>query len=184
MFIVCLICTNRSEASPLPGGQASCRHPASPLACLEASGNLLNTPRAEAHRGKGRSMNRSVRCAACHGVEMLGQRDGRYSRQAGYPKNGERSCARDHADLQHAVSESEQYRGKDRRLQRFARREIEARRKTIDELSRLARVSPKGQSRASAVPAKDDQDYLRAMLRNHARQIELFEYGAGITVSM
>ena len=30
--------------------------------------------------------------------------------------------------LQHAVSESEQYRGKDRRLQRFARREIEARR--------------------------------------------------------
>ena len=85
--------------------------------------------------------------------------------------------------LQHAVSESEQYRGKDRRLQRFARREIEAQRKTIDELSRLARVSPKGQSRASAVPAKDDQDYLRAMLRNHARQIELFEYGAGITVS-
>ena len=85
--------------------------------------------------------------------------------------------------LQHAVSESEQYRGKDRRLQHFARREIEARRKTIDFLSRLARVSPTGQSRASAVPAKDDQDYLRAMLRNHARQIELFEYGAGITVS-
>ena len=85
--------------------------------------------------------------------------------------------------LQHAVSESEQYRGKDRRLQRFARREIEARRKTIDELSRLARVSPTGQSRASAVLVKDDQDYLRAMLRNHARQIELFEYGAGITVS-
>ena len=85
--------------------------------------------------------------------------------------------------LQHAVSESEQYRGKDRRLQRFARREIEARRKTIDELSRLARVSPTGQSRASAVPVKDDQDYLRAMLRNHARQIEMFEYGGGITVS-
>ncbi len=85
--------------------------------------------------------------------------------------------------LQHAVSESEQYRGKDRRLQRFARREIEARRKTIDELSRLARVSTKGQSLAFSATAKDDQDYLRAMLRNHARQIELYEYGAGIAMS-
>ena len=85
--------------------------------------------------------------------------------------------------LQHAVTVSEQYRGGDRRLQRFARREIEARRKTIDELGKLARVSSKGVARVVAVKAQDDQAYLRAMLRNHARQLELYEYGSGLAVS-
>ena len=44
--------------------------------------------------------------------------------------------------LQHAVATSEQYRGTDPRLQRFARKEISARRKPIEQLNKVGRIRP------------------------------------------
>ena len=84
--------------------------------------------------------------------------------------------------MQHAMTVSEQYRGRDQRLKDFARREVTARRQSIAELSKLTGAPPvTGAPRGAA--QKDDQAYLQAMLRNHARQLELFEYGAGLALS-
>ena len=77
--------------------------------------------------------------------------------------------------LQHAVATSEQYRGTEPRLQRFARKEISARRKPIEQLNKLGRIQP--------TSVKDDAGYLNAMLRNHAWLIELIEFGGGLPLS-
>ncbi len=74
--------------------------------------------------------------------------------------------------LQHAVATSEQYRGTNPRLQRFARKEISARRKPIEQLNKQLAIVP-----------KDDASYLRAMSRNHAWLLELIEYGGGLPLS-
>ena len=71
--------------------------------------------------------------------------------------------------LQHAVATSEQYQGAEPRLQRFARKEISARRKHIEQLNKLGR--------------KDDASYRQAILRNHAWLIELIEFGGGLPLS-
>ena len=84
--------------------------------------------------------------------------------------------------LQHAVATSEQYRGSEPRLQRFARNEINARRKPIEQLNKLARIQPKPVKQLAIAP-KDDASYRRAILRNHARLIELIEYGGGLPLS-
>ena len=84
--------------------------------------------------------------------------------------------------LQHAVATSEQYRGTDPRLQRFARKEISARRKPIEQLNRVGRIQPTSVKQLAMVP-KDDASYLRAMSRNHAWLLELIEYGGGLTLS-
>ena len=84
--------------------------------------------------------------------------------------------------LQHAVATSEQYRGTDPRLQRFARKEISARRKPIEQLNRVGRIQPTSVKQLAIVP-KDDASYLRAMSRNHAWLLELIEYGGGLTLS-
>ena len=84
--------------------------------------------------------------------------------------------------LQHAVATSEQYRGTDPRLQRFARKEISARRKPIEQLNKVGRIRPTSVKRLAIVP-KDDASYLRAMSRNHAWLLELIEYGGGLPLS-
>ena len=84
--------------------------------------------------------------------------------------------------LQHAVATSEQYRGSEPRLQRFARKEISARRKPIDQLNKLGRLQSRPVKQLAIIP-KDDSSYLRAMLRNHAWLIELIEYGGGLSLS-
>ena len=84
--------------------------------------------------------------------------------------------------LQHAVATSEQYRGTDPRLQRFARKEISARRKPIEQLNKLGRIQPTPMKQLAIVP-KDDASYLRAMSRNHAWLLELIEYGGGLPLS-
>ncbi len=84
--------------------------------------------------------------------------------------------------LQHAVATSEQYRGTNPRLQRFARKEISARRKPIEQLNRVGRIQPTSVKQLAIVP-KDDASYLRAMSRNHAWLLELIEYGGGLTLS-
>ena len=84
--------------------------------------------------------------------------------------------------LQHAVATSEQYRGTNPRLQRFARKEISARRKPIEQLNRVGRIQPTSVKQLAIVP-KDDASYLRAMSRNHAWLLELNEYGGGLPLS-
>ena len=84
--------------------------------------------------------------------------------------------------LQHAVATSEQYRGTNPRLQRFARKEISARRKPIEQLNKVGRIQPTSVKQLAIVP-KDDASYLRAMSRNHAWLLELIEYGGGLTLS-
>ncbi|SFN66033.1 hypothetical protein SAMN05660284_01995 [Formivibrio citricus] len=84
--------------------------------------------------------------------------------------------------LQHAIATSEQYRGTEPRLQRFARREIATRRKPIDQLNKLGGIQPKT-VKTLAIPPKDNVSYQRAMLRNHARLIELLGYGRGLPLS-
>ena len=84
--------------------------------------------------------------------------------------------------LQHAVATSEQYRGTEPRLQRFAREEISARRKPIEQLNKLGRIQPTPMKQLAIVP-KDDASYLRAMLRNHAWLIELIEFSGGLSLS-
>ena len=84
--------------------------------------------------------------------------------------------------LQHAVATSEQYRGTDPRLQRFARKEISARRKPIEQLNKVGRIQPTSVKQLAIVP-KDDASYLRAMSRNHAWLLELIEFGGGLTLS-
>ena len=84
--------------------------------------------------------------------------------------------------LQHAVATSEQYRGTDPRLQRFARKEISARRKPIEQLNKVGRIRPTSVKRLAIVP-KDDASYVRAMSRNHAWLLELIEFGGGLTLS-
>ncbi len=84
--------------------------------------------------------------------------------------------------LQHAVATSEQYRGTDPRLQRFARKEISARRKPLEQLNKVGRIQPTSVKQLAIVP-KDDASYLRAMSRNHAWLLELIEFGGGLTLS-
>jgi len=84
--------------------------------------------------------------------------------------------------LQHAVATSEQYRGSEPRLQRFARKEISARRKPIEQLNKLGRIRPTSVKKLAVVP-KDDASYLQAILRNHAWLIELIEFGEGLPLS-
>ena len=84
--------------------------------------------------------------------------------------------------LQHAVATSEQYRGTNPRLQRFARKEISARRKPIEQLNKVGRIQPTLVKQLAIVP-KDDASYLRAMSRNHAWLLELIEYGGGLPLS-
>ena len=84
--------------------------------------------------------------------------------------------------LQHAVATSEQYRGTEPRLQRFARNEISTRRKPIEQLNKLGRIRPASLKRLAIAP-QDDASYLRAMLRNHAWLLELIEYGGGLPLS-
>ena len=84
--------------------------------------------------------------------------------------------------LQHAVATSEQYQGAEPRLQRFARKEISARRKHIEQLNKLGRIQPKPVKHLAIVP-KDDASYRQAILRNHAWLIELIEFGGGLPLS-
>ena len=84
--------------------------------------------------------------------------------------------------LQHAVATSEQYRGTNPRLQRFARKEISARRKPIEQLNKVGRIQPASVKQLAIVP-KDDASYLRAMSRNHAWLLEMIEYGGGLPLS-
>ena len=84
--------------------------------------------------------------------------------------------------LQHAVATSEQYRGTNPRLQRFARKEISARRKPIEQLNKVGRIQPASVKQLAIVP-KDVASYLRAMSRNHAWLLELIEYGGGLPLS-
>ena len=84
--------------------------------------------------------------------------------------------------MQHAVATSKQYRGTNPRLQRFARKEISARRKPIEQLNKVGRIQPTLVKQLAIVP-KDDASYLRAMSRNHAWLLELIEYGGGLPLS-
>ena len=57
--------------------------------------------------------------------------------------------------LQHAVAMSEQYRGTEPRLQRFARNEINARRKPIEQLNKIGRIQPMPVKQLSVTPTDD-----------------------------
>ena len=84
--------------------------------------------------------------------------------------------------LQHSVATSEQYRGGEPRLRRFARQEIGARRKPLAQLSKLSRIPLLPAQQLAIVPL-DETSYRRAMLRNHARLIELIEHGGGLKLA-
>ena len=84
--------------------------------------------------------------------------------------------------LQHSVATSERYRGAEPRLKRFAAKEISARRKPIEQLSKLSRIPP-GPVSQLAVDPRGERGYRQAMLRNHARLIELIEHSAGLKLA-
>ena len=84
--------------------------------------------------------------------------------------------------LQHSVATSGQYRGAQTRLRRFASKEISARRQPIAQLRKLARIPPLS-AQQLAIVALDERSYLQAMLRNHARLIELIEHGGGLKLA-
>jgi len=84
--------------------------------------------------------------------------------------------------LQHAVATSEQYRGTTASLQRFAREEISTRRKSLVQLGKWGDF-PAADLQILAIQPRDDASYVRAMRRNHARLIELIEYGRSLPLS-
>lgn len=57
--------------------------------------------------------------------------------------------------LQHAVATSEQYRGTNPRLQRFARKEISRAPQSIEQLNKVGRIQPASVKQLAIVP-KDD----------------------------
>jgi hypothetical protein len=86
------------------------------------------------------------------------------------------------ATLQHALVTTEQFQPRTPPLQRFARKELETRRKDLKVLSKRAGILPPNITRLAIEP-RDDRQYVRAMLRNHARLLELIEHGLGLDLA-
>ena len=99
--------------------------------------------------------------------------------------------------LEHAIATSERYRGTSPRVQKFVRSEISKRRQHLNALSppvkqgkrtkrgkrdKPEKLNPVPALHLAIVPA-DERSYLQAMQRNHARLIELIEYGMGLPLS-
>ena len=86
------------------------------------------------------------------------------------------------ATLQHALVTTEQFQARSPRLQRFARQELETRRKSLKVLTKRAGITPPDIKKLAIEPS-DERQYVRAMLRNHARLLELIEHGSGLSLS-
>ena len=84
--------------------------------------------------------------------------------------------------LQHAITTSERYPGDMPELKRFARTEVNDRRQQLRQLGKLANVQA-APTQSLAILPKDARTYVQAMLRNHARLIELIEFGLGLPLS-
>ncbi len=86
------------------------------------------------------------------------------------------------ATLQHALVTTEQFQTRTPRLQRFARQELETRRKSLKVLTKRAGINPPDIKKLAIEP-RDERQYVRAMLRNHSRLLELIEHGLGLSLS-
>jgi hypothetical protein len=86
------------------------------------------------------------------------------------------------ATLQHALVTTEQFQARTPRLQRFARQELETRRKSLKVLTKRAGIQPPSIKQLAIEPS-DERQYVQAMLRNHARLLELIEHGLGLSLS-
>lgn len=86
------------------------------------------------------------------------------------------------ATLQHALITSEQFQPRSPRLQRFVRKELETRRKTLKVLTKRSGITPPD-IKVLAIEPKDDRRYVQAMLRNHARLLEIIEHGMGLSLA-
>jgi uncharacterized protein (DUF305 family) len=86
------------------------------------------------------------------------------------------------ATLQHALVTTEQFQARTPKLQRFARTELETRRKDLKVLRKRAGVQPPNITKLAIEP-RNEQQYVRAMLRNHARLLELIEHGLGLDLA-
>lgn len=86
------------------------------------------------------------------------------------------------ATLQHALVTTEQFQARTPRLQRFARKELETRRKGLKDLSKRAGIQPPSITKLAIMP-RDERQYVHAMIRNHARLLELIEHGLGLALS-
>jgi len=86
------------------------------------------------------------------------------------------------ATLQHALVTTEQFQARSPRLQRFARQELKTRRKSLKVLTKRAGITPPAIKKLAIEPS-DERQYVRAMLRNHARLLELIEHGQGLPLS-
>jgi hypothetical protein len=84
--------------------------------------------------------------------------------------------------LQHAITTSEQFQGSNPALRKFADREIKKNRSRLLKLSKRVpeNIPP---VRQLAIAPDNEQSYVRAMLRNHARLLELIEHGSGLPLS-
>ena len=86
------------------------------------------------------------------------------------------------ATLQHALVTTEQFQARTPRLQRFARQELETRRKGLKVLSKRAGIQPPNITKLAIVP-RSERQYVQAMLRNHSRLLELIEHGMGLSLA-
>lgn len=84
--------------------------------------------------------------------------------------------------LQHAITTSEQFQGRNPALRKFADKEVKKNRSRLQQLGkRIPEQVP--QVRQLAIAPDNEQSYVRAMLRNHARLVELIEHGLGLPLS-
>jgi uncharacterized protein (DUF305 family) len=86
------------------------------------------------------------------------------------------------AALQHALVTTKQFQARTPRLQRFVRKELETHRKNLKVLTKRASINPPDIKKLAIEP-KDERQYVQAMLRNHARLLELIELGLGLSLS-
>ncbi len=86
------------------------------------------------------------------------------------------------ATLQHALVTTQQFKPRSASLKRFARQEIKARRKGLTVLTKRSGTQAPQITHLAIVPS-DDQQYVRAMSRNHSRLLELLEYGLALALS-
>ena len=85
--------------------------------------------------------------------------------------------------LQHAITTSERYPGDMTPLKRFAKAEVSDRRQQLRQLGKMANVQT-APTPSLAIQPKNARTYVQAMLRNHARLIELIEFGMGLPLSV
>ncbi|WP_410497682.1 hypothetical protein [Chitinibacter sp. S2-10] len=84
--------------------------------------------------------------------------------------------------LQHAIMTSSSYQGSNPNLKRLAKAEVRKRQQDLQRLHQLAKTkTPTPKTPVST--NKNDQVYQQSILMNHARLIELAEFGSSLKLS-